>query len=82
MLVRPLSAQELAAKTMAACTDPLVKKQLGYLLGRQGVVCPCQHNHSDSLCWHAAIAHGSCLCQLVIRVNTASFLAVYLWQFT
>ena len=52
MLVRPLSAQELAAKTMAACTDPLVKKQLGYLLGRQGVVRPCQHNHNDSLCWH------------------------------
>lgn len=55
MRVRPLPAQELAAETMAACTDPLVKKQLGYLLGRQGVVRPCPkpfHNLDDSLLWH------------------------------
>ena len=35
-----VAAQEVAAETMAACKDPLVKKQLAYLLGRQGVVCP------------------------------------------
>ncbi len=33
-------AQALVAETMAACADPLVKKQLAYLLGRQGVVRP------------------------------------------
>ena len=58
MRVRPLPAQELAAQTMAACTDPLVKKQLGYLLGRQGVVRPCRHNRSDSLCWR--VCHRPC----------------------
>ena len=35
-----MAVQEVAAETMAACKDPLVKKQLAYLLGRQGVVGP------------------------------------------
>lgn len=30
-------AQELVRKTVGSCGDPLVKKQLGYLLARQGV---------------------------------------------
>ncbi|KAK9842343.1 hypothetical protein WJX81_007723 [Elliptochloris bilobata] len=37
-LALKMNDKELAAETMAACKDPLVKKQLGYLLGRQGVV--------------------------------------------
>lgn len=30
-------AQELVKKTVSSCDDPLIKKQLGYLLARQGV---------------------------------------------
>lgn len=29
--------QELVKKTVSSCDDPLIKKQLGYLLARQGV---------------------------------------------
>lgn len=78
MLVRPLSAQELAAKTMAACTDPLVKKQLGYLLGRQGVVRPCQHNHSNSLCWHVRGSPWQLPLSAGQITHVNPFLAVYL----
>ena len=36
-LLAPL--QELVKRTFASCGDPLVQKQLGYLLARQGESC-------------------------------------------
>lgn len=53
-----MAVQEVAAETMAACEDPLVKKQLAYLLGRQGVVsCPLICG-SSLLCVHAWRTRG------------------------
>ena len=52
-----MAVQEVAAETMAACKDPLVKKQLAYLLGRQGVVSR-PSICGASLSWSACVAHA------------------------
>ncbi|CAK0782745.1 hypothetical protein CVIRNUC_005940 [Coccomyxa viridis] len=46
-----MNDQELVKKTFASCGDPLVQKQLGYLLARQGVALDLQEEESGMQSW-------------------------------
>ena len=46
-------------RTMGACTDPLTKKQLGYLLARQGVALDLEGGEVRLSCRTAYCCHAS-----------------------
>ena len=57
-VVRCYGAQDLVRRTMGACTDPLTKKQLGYLLARQGVALDLEAGEVTLSCHAAYCCHA------------------------